>query len=223
MRILLVEDNADVGEAVQARLARLGHALDWERSGEAASARLDVQQGYGLVILDVMLGGAIDGMAILRRLRARGGATPVLMLTARSQVDDRVSALDLGADDYLTKPFDFRELEARVRALLRRGSGAAVNELRFGDISIDLEGQVASLNGQPLELTKRELALLELLLARPGRIVPKEQLMDRLFGLDEAASLNAVEQHVARLRKKLSLSTTEIRTLRGLGYQIMAR
>jgi two-component system response regulator TctD len=222
MRVLLVEDTRDVAEGVQARLERLGHLVDWEADGEAASARLDVQ-GYDLVILDVMLPGGTDGMTLLRRMRAKKSATPVLMLTARSQVDDRVTALDLGADDYLTKPFDLRELEARVRALLRRGGGSATNQISFGDLVLDLETHGVTLAEEAVELTRREQMVLELLVSRPNRIVPKEQMVDRLFGLDDAASLNAVEQHMARLRRKLAASNTEIRTLRGLGYKIVLR
>ena len=222
MRVLLVEDTKDVAEGVQARLERLGHLVDWEADGEAASARLDVQ-GYDLVILDVMLPGGTDGMTLLRRMRAKKSATPVLMLTARSQVDDRVTALDLGADDYLTKPFDLRELEARVRALLRRGGGSATNQISFGDLVLDLETHGVTLAEEAVELTRREQMVLELLVSRPNRIVPKEQMVDRLFGLADAASLNAVEQHMARLRRKLAASNTEIRTLRGLGYKIVLR
>jgi two-component system response regulator TctD len=222
MRVLLVEDTKDVAEGVQARLERLGHLVDWEADGEAASARLDVQ-GYDLVILDVMLPGGTDGMTLLRQMRAKKSATPVLMLTARSQVDDRVTALDLGADDYLTKPFDLRELEARVRALLRRGGGSATNQISFGDLVLDLETHGVTLAEGAVELTRREQMVLELLVSRPNRIVPKEQMVDRLFGLDDAASLNAVEQHMARLRRKLAASNTEIRTLRGLGYKIVLR
>lgn len=222
MRVLLVEDTKDVGEGVQARLIRLGHLVDWETEASAAEARLELQ-GYDLVILDVMLPGGMDGMTLLRRLRARKSGTPVLMLTARSQVDDRVTALDLGADDYLTKPFDLRELEARVRALLRRGGGSATNQIAFGDLTLDLETHGVTMAGAAVELTRREQMILELLASRANRIVPKEQMVDRLFGLDDAASLNAVEQHMARLRRKLAASNTEIRTLRGLGYKIVLR
>lgn len=221
MRILLVEDTADVGEGIQARLQRMGHEVDWERDGEGAAARMDVQP-YDLFILDVMLPPP-DGLALLRHARERRLATPVLMLTARSGVADRVGALDLGADDYLVKPFDFLELEARVRVLLRRGSGSATNAIRFGDIAIDLSGRIASVEGEPLDLTRRELALLEILVARGGRIVGKEQIVERLFGLDGAAGANAVEQYVARLRRKIAASRAEIRTLRGLGYQLVPR
>ncbi len=220
MRILLVEDTADVGEGIAARLQRMGHEVDWERDGADAEARLELQS-YDLVILDVMLPPP-DGLALLRRARGRGLATPVLMLTARSSVADRVDALDLGADDYLVKPFDFLELEARVRALLRRQGGASTNLLRCGDIAIDLAGRTVELAGEAVEMTRRELALLEILASRAGRVVGKEEIVEALFGLEGAGS-NAVEQYVTRLRRKLAASSAEIRTLRGLGYQLVVR
>lgn len=221
MRILLVEDTADVAEAIVARLTRLGRAVDWEKNGAVADEMLAAQT-YDLVILDVMLPD-LDGFAILKRLRQRANATPVLILTARSAVDDRVDALDLGADDYLVKPFDYRELEARVRVLLRRRAGAATNLVACGDVTLDRGARQAAVAGEPIELTRRELTLLEILVARPGRVYGKSELIDRLFGFDdEAPTENAVEQVVARLRRKLSGSTkVEIRTLRGLGYQIV--
>jgi two-component system response regulator TctD len=144
----------------------------------------------------------------------------VLVLTARSAVDDRISALDLGADDYLTKPFDYRELEARARALLRRSAGMSDNFLRFGDLAIDRAGRTAMVKGVPLGLTRRELTVLEILAARPGRFVPKEELVEQLFSFDQEPSPNAVEQFVTRLRRKLAGTAIEIRTMRGLGYQL---
>ncbi|WP_288588448.1 response regulator transcription factor [uncultured Methylobacterium sp.] len=221
MRILLVEDTRDVGEAIAVRLRALGHAVDWEMDGEAGDALLAVQ-AYDLVILDVNLPG-LDGFSILKRLRARRGPVPVLVLTARSEVDDRVGALDLGADDYLVKPFDFRELEARVRALLRRNSGHADNALILGNLRLDREARSASVAGEALDLTRREWTLIEILAARPGRIFPKGELLERVFALDEESSENAVEQIVARLRRKLAAAgaQAEIRTLRGLGYQVV--
>lgn len=221
MRILLVEDTVDVGEGIAARLQRMGHEVDWEQDGESATARMAVQP-YDLFILDVMLPPP-DGLALLRHAREHGAATPVLMLTARSSVADRVGALDLGADDYLVKPFDFLELEARVRALLRRKSGSSTNILRCGDVTIDLAGRVVEVAGEPVELTRRELALLEILASRAGRVVDKDQIVNRLFGLEGGAGANAVEQYVTRLRRKLSASQVEIRTLRGLGYQLVLR
>ena len=221
MRILLVEDTRDVGEGVAARLQRAGHTVDWSQDGAEADAILAVQP-YDLVILDVMVPG-MDGFAVLRRLRDRRQRTAVLMLTARSQVEDRVSALDLGADDYLVKPFDPRELEARVRVLLRRGAGSATNQLVCGDVVLEVDGRTVTVGGLPVELTRRETALLEVLAARPGQIVEKVRIQSHLFGLDDNAGLNAVEQYVARLRRKLAGARAEIRTLRGLGYQLIAR
>ncbi|MGY2050258.1 response regulator transcription factor [Methylobacterium sp. JK268] len=221
MRILVVEDTRDVGDAIATRLRGLGHAVDWERDGTEADAILEVQ-AYDLVLLDVNLPG-LDGFAILRRLRARRARTPVLVLTARSEVDDRVGALDLGADDYLVKPFDFRELEARVRALLRRQAGHADNAIALGNLVLDREARSASVGGLPLDLTRREWTLIEILAGRPGRIFGKGELLERVTGFEEEASENAVEQIVARLRRKLTQSGAEpeIRTLRGLGYQVV--
>ncbi|PZF75880.1 DNA-binding response regulator [Aestuariivirga litoralis] len=217
MRILLVEDTVDVGEAVAARLQRMGHAVDWQRTGPDAEAALEVQ-AYDLVVLDVMLPGK-DGIAVLGGLRARGATTPVLMLTARSRIDDRVSALDYGADDYLTKPFDFREFEARVRALLRRGGGAAVSLLRLGDVEFDQAARSVTVAGRPCELTRRELALLEVFMLRPRKLFTKAELMEQLFGFDQEPGENAIELYVGRLRRKLGPARLEIRTLRGMGYQ----
>jgi two-component system response regulator TctD len=221
MRILLVEDTLDVGEAIVARFERIGHTVDWEKDGSVADEVLEVQ-AYDLLILDVNL-PVLDGFTILKRLRQRKTKTPVLVLTARSQVDDRVDALDLGADDYLVKPFDYRELEARARALLRRSAGESTNQLVCGQVTIDRGSRAVTINGTPIDLTRRELTLLEILAARPGRIFGKDELVDQLFGFDDEPSSNAVEQYVARLRKKLAGSGAEIRTLRGLGYQIVCQ
>lgn len=219
MRILVVEDVVDVGEAIVASLERIGHTVDWQRNGSEADALLAAQD-YDLVVLDVML-PEMDGFSVLKRLRQRRKATPVLVLTARSLVEDRVSALDLGADDYLVKPFDFRELEARVRALLRRKAGSATNVLEAGGIVLDQAGRHATLHGKPLELTRRELTLLEILVGRPGRVFGKDELMDQLFGFEDEPSENAVEQYIGRLRRKIAGASAEIRTLRGLGYQLV--
>jgi two-component system response regulator TctD len=219
MRILLVEDTKDVGEAIVGRLARIGHAVDWQLDGAAG---MDVLSGtsYDLVILDVMLPG-LDGFSILSRLRSRGCTTPVLVLTARSRVEDRVDALDIGADDYLVKPFDFRELEARVRALMRRNGGEATNILRCGDISIDRLTRMVRVGDCEVHLKRRELTLLEILSSRPGRVFAKDELLDRMFGHDEAPGPNAVELYVARLRRKLEGARSQIVTVRGFGYQMV--
>ncbi|HEX2134468.1 MAG TPA: response regulator transcription factor [Microvirga sp.] len=221
MRILLVEDTVDVGEAIVARFERIGHTVDWEKDGEVADELIEVQP-YDLLILDVNL-PRLDGFSILKRLRKRKLKTPVLILTARSQVDDRIDALDLGADDYLVKPFDYRELEARARALLRRSAGEPTNQLTCGRVVIDRGSRSVTIDGAPVDLTRRELTVLEILAARPGRIFGKDELVDQLFGFDDDPSPNAIEQYVARLRKKLAGSGAEIRTLRGLGYQILCR
>ncbi|WGR94339.1 response regulator transcription factor [Bradyrhizobium sp. ISRA443] len=220
MRVLVVEDTVDIAEAVVMRLEKVGHAVDWERDGLTAAELLEVQP-YDLVILDLTLPGQ-DGIAVLKGMRSRKLATPVLVLTARSAVDERIGALDLGADDYLIKPFDYGELEARARALLRRSAGQPDNLLRVGPLVIDRAGRVATVADRPLNLTRRELTVLEILAARPERIVPKEELVEQLFNFDQEASPNAVEQFVARLRRKLGDAPIEIRTLRGLGYQLAA-
>lgn len=220
MRILLVEDTEEIGRAVASRFERIGYAVDWETDGRTASELTEVQS-YDLVVLDVMLPN-MDGFTVLKNLRGRGLRTPVLVLTARSAVDDRISALDLGADDYLTKPFDYRELEARARALLRRAAGMSDNTIKVGPLVIDRAGRTAAVAGQPLDLTRRELTVLEILASKPGRYVSKEELVEQLFGFDQDPSPNAVEQFVARLRRKLAGTPVEIRTERGLGYQLLA-
>lgn len=220
MRVLVVEDTPDIAEAIVMRLEKIGHAVDCESHGTTAAELLAVQ-AYDLVILDLNLPGQ-DGISVLKDMRARRIKTPVLVVTARSAVDERIGALDLGADDYLVKPFDYGELEARARALLRRSAGHSDNVLTVGPLAIDRAGRMALLNGQPLNLTRRELTVLEILAVRPDRIVPKEELVEQLFNFDQDASPNAVEQFVARLRKKLADAPIVIRTLRGLGYQLAA-
>jgi len=221
VRILLVEDTIDVGEAIVACFERMGHGVDWETDGTTAFELVEVQS-YDLIILDVTLPGR-DGFDILQRLRALRRDTPVLVVTARSQVDDRVGALDLGADDYLVKPFDFRELEARARALLRRRHGQSVNILACGDIVLDQATRSVKVADRPVDLTRREIAVLEVLMAQPQRVLAKEAILDQVFGFDESVHANAVELYIARLRRKLTGARAEIRTLRGLGYRILAR
>jgi two-component system response regulator TctD len=171
MRILVVEDDAEIGAAIHARLTRLGHAVDRETDGATANTLLRVER-FDLVVLDVML-PSMDGFAILRNLRAAGSVTPVLLVTARSAIDDRVSGLGLGADDYLVKPFDYRELEARVQTLLRRNTGHASNLVQVGGLAIDRTSRLAELDGKPLSLSRQEFALLEILASRPQRIFSK--------------------------------------------------
>lgn len=219
MRILVVEDTEDVGEAVVGAFEHMGHAVDWRRTHAGSMDALAVQD-YALVVLDVNLPDG-SGFDILASLRARRIETPVLVLTARALVDDRVDALDTGADDYLVKPFDFRELEARARALLRRSKGSALATLAVGDITLDPKSRAVTLSGDPVELTRREIALLEVLMGHPERVFSKSELLDQLYGFESEAGPNAIELYIGRLRKKLADAETQIRTLRGLGYQIL--
>ncbi len=217
MRYLLVEDNVELAEAVVQRLTMDGHAVDHAADLATASACLDTAD-YDLILLDVMLPDG-DGRDFLARSRDRI-ATPVIMLTARSQVSDRVGALDQGADDYITKPFDFAELEARCRAVLRRRGGAARNEIKLGSAVFDLTSGQLRKEDTTIEFRNRELRLLEVFARRPGQILSKAQLMDRLFSYDSDVTENAIEVYVGRLRKKLAETGVRIETVRGLGYRI---
>ncbi|WP_211452993.1 response regulator transcription factor [Collimonas antrihumi] len=219
MRILLVEDTTDVADAIVAHLLRLGHTVDWEANGRKA-ANMVTDERYDLIILDVML-PELDGYALLKRIRSVPLNTQVLMLTACAEIEERVNALDTGADDYLTKPFDFRELEARIRVLLRRCGGDSTNLLKCANLTLDRKSRTAKVNDVPLDLTRREITLLEIIISHPGRIFGKDELIDKLFTIDDNPSANSVEQYIARLRKKLSHAQFEIRTLRGLGYQVV--
>ncbi len=219
MRILLVEDTRDVGEAINQRLVRVGHSVDWETDGLVAAEILDFTD-YDLIILDVMLPG-LGGFDILRRLRAVKKTVPVLVLTARSEIEDRVSALDLGADDYLVKPFDFRELEARVRVLLRRNSGETTNIIVCGNLQLDRHSRNVRIGNREVQLKRREIAILEVFASRPGRLFSKDELMDTLFGFDEGVNHNAVELYISRIRKKIEGSGVSIMTQRGMGYQLV--
>lgn len=218
MRILVVEDTADVGEGIVASFTRIGHAADWVQSGDIADHQLTCAS-YDLVVLDLMLPG-MDGASLLRQMRARGDETPVLVLTARSAIGERVAMLDLGADDYLCKPFDFAELQARARSLLRRHSGGRTNVLSFGNIRLDRAARTVCVQDQMVVMTRRELSLLELLLTHPSQVRSKNQIIDRLFSFETEPSENAVEVLVGRLRRKLEGSDVHIGTLRGLGYQL---
>ena len=203
---------------------RRGDAVDHAATSAAAEDLLAVQH-YDVIVLDINLPDG-DGLSLLAAQRRQGMQTPILMLTARLEINDRVAALDRGADDYLVKPFDLRELQARVRALARRGSHgpAEGSQIAFGDLAVDIAGQTVAAADRPLSLTRREFSLLDSLLANRGRVVSKEQIFERMFSFDETdVGLNAVEIYVARLRKKLDGSTVSITTLRGLGYQLVIR
>ena len=216
MRVLLVEDDADLADGISRALTQAGHAVDGIRDGTLADEVLATQD-FDLLILDLNLPG-LDGFEILKRLRKRGRKVPVLVLTARGEVEDRISGLDLGADDYMTKPFAVAELMARARALLRRGAAGAAAQIVHGPLVLDTAGRRLTLEGEAVELPRRELNVLEILLGNVGRVVCKERMAEHLFSFDEETSLNAIELYVHRLRKKLGPAGVSIRTVRGLGY-----
>ena len=216
MRVLLAEDDAMIGAAVQDRLRGQGLAVDWVRDGRAAETALagDV---YDLLLLDLGLPGR-EGLAVLRGLRGRGSTLPVVILTARDAVDDRVAGLDAGADDYVVKPFDLKELEARLRAVLRRRAGRASSVIEHGRLTLDLSSHELRRDGVAVPVSPREFALLHALLERPGRILSRAQLEERLYGWGEEVGSNVVEVHIHSLRRKLG--TELIRNVRGVGYRV---
>lgn len=217
MRLLLVEDHAELAEWVSRALLQTGYVVDVLSRGDHADHAL-LTQPYDLVILDLSLPG-MHGLDVLKRLRSRPGsaAIPVLILTASGSTDDKVRGLNLGADDYLPKPFELAELEARIKALIRRSSNL-VPVVRVGRLEFDTISRLVSIEGKPLSLTPRELAVLEALVSRLGRPVPRETLFEKIFSFDQEARAEAIEIYVCRLRKKLDHSGVEITTLRGLGY-----
>lgn len=221
MRILLVEDHEQLSESVAQALKAAGLTVDVLHDGVAADLAL-ASEDYAMAILDVGL-PRLDGFEVLARLRDRGRNLPVLMLTARSDVRDRVHGLNLGADDYLAKPFELSELEARVKALLRRTLLGGERQQRCGALVYDLEARRFSIGEVPLVLTSREQSVLQALIARLGRVMSKEQLAAQVFGLDEDASAEAIEIYIHRLRKKLDGQGVAIVTFRGLGYLLEAR
>ena len=204
--------------AVARALRQSGHAVEAVAGGDEADRCLAANE-FDLVLLDVGLPG-LDGFEVLRRLRARRKSVPVIVLTVRDAPEERVRGLDLGADDYLTKPFNLAELEARVRALIRRAHASAASELLHGPLRLDMAGRRLFCGAQPLELSARELAVIELLLLKAGRVVTKQQITEHLYGWDEMSSSNAVEVFVYRLRRKLEPLGLDIRTIRGMGYLV---
>ncbi len=216
MRLLIVEDDPVLADGLVRSLRSSDYAVDCATDGGEADLILSAGT-YDLVILDLGL-PRLDGYEVLRRLRRRGSRTPVLILTALDSLEDRVKGLDLGADDYLTKPFDLPELEARVRALIRRGQSGGGSLLTHGALTLDTAGRRVLLDGEPLELSAREIGVLEVLMLRSGRVVNKDQLAEELYGWDEEVSANAIEVYVHRLRRKLEPAGVTIRTIRGLGY-----
>jgi two-component system OmpR family response regulator len=218
MRILIVEDDPTQAAILTHALNKPGYTLVHEKDGKRADHLLTVYE-FDVVILDMGL-PSMDGADILRRLRHRKNNVPVLILTSRDEVEDRVRGLDMGADDYLTKPFDIHELEARIRSLIRRGHASSSAQLQIGPLSLDTVGRIATLEGKNLELSGRELNMLELLMLSAGRIVSKERLSDQLSGLDDLVSDNAIEVYMSRLRKHLKPGGIQIKTLRGQGYML---
>ena len=216
MRILLVEDHVELSRWVARALEKGHYTVERSLNGVDADARLATER-YDLVILDLSL-ARMDGLEVLRRMRARGVRTPVLVVTARTDVSDRVRGLDLGADDYLAKPFEIDELEARIRALLRRSQAGGETRPACGDLVLDPAGRAFELGGKRLSLTPREFAVLESLVLRAGKVVAKDTLHERLFSLESDAKADAIEVYVHRLRRKLAGARVHIVTLRGLGY-----
>lgn len=218
MRLLLVEDDAMLGDSLWRALAQNGYTVDWLRDGESAERALDTQR-FDLLLLDLGLPKR-QGLDVLRQLRARGDATPVIVITARDALSERVAGLDGGADDYLVKPFALAELEARIRAVTRRHAGHHNPLLQCGALSLDPASHEVRYRGATVALSAREYQILHALLRRPGAIISRASFEERLYGWGEEVDSNAVEVHIHRLRQKLEPAL--IRTVRGLGYQLVA-
>lgn len=216
MRILLIEDDAVLGAAVRDQIAGDGHSVDWVQRLQAADLAVG-SVSYDLVLLDLMLPDG-RGLTLLRRLRTRGDATPVIILTALDQVSDRIEGLNAGADDYLVKPFDLDELSARIGSVARRYAGNPNPLIQHGPLQIDRVGRRIWCDGQPVTLTAREWVLFEAFLARPGQLLSRAQLEEKLYAFDTEVESNTIEVHISRLRKKLGAAV--IQTERGLGYRL---
>lgn len=217
MRILLIEDDPMIGESVRAGLQAGGFVVDWIRDGQGALLALETTS-YSLVVLDLGL-PKLDGMSVLKQLRKSSIDTPVLIVTAREAIADRIAGLDNGADDYLTKPFDLNELTARARALIRRHAGRANAEIVVGPLVFNSTTCEVTLRGKPLHLSARELALLQVLMEKPGAVRSREELEDGVYGWGEEVSSNAIEVHLYNLRKKVGQDI--IRNVRGVGYKVV--
>lgn len=218
MRILLVEDDRPLAEALSALLRASEHVVDVVHDGPGAEAASAAER-FDLVVLDLNLPG-MDGLSVLRRMRARQDGAAVMILTARGAPEERVRGLDLGADDYMAKPFDVPEFEARVRSLLRRQAGLRSATVSLGPVTLDLTSRRFTADGQVIDLPPRERALLELLFTRAGKVVAKEAIVTSLSTWDDSLSDNAVEQYVSRLRRRLQPYGIVLRTARGLGYYV---
>ena len=216
MRVLLIEDDTVLGDAVRDQIAADGHSVDWASRLDSGREYLDVA-AYDLILLDLMLPDG-RGLPFLRALRARGDVTPVIILTALDQISDRIEGLNAGADDYLVKPFDLAELSARLGAVARRYAGNPNPLVALGDLEIDLAARSIRRDGRPVALTAREWVLFEALVQRPGQLLSKAQLEDRLYSFETEIESNTIEVHVSRLRKKLGHG--HIETVRGMGYRL---
>ncbi|MES9914234.1 MAG: response regulator, partial [Candidatus Sedimenticola sp. 4PFRAG1] len=216
MRILVVEDNSDLANSIATSIRQMEHAVDVIGDGLHAESMLHTEP-YDLVVLDLNLPGK-DGLEILKSLRGRGSDLPVLILTARAETESRVQGLDLGADDYLTKPFHLAELDARIRALLRRKQASASPVLKLGPLEFDTVSREARLNGEELPLTRRERGVLEVLISARKKVISKDKIAEHLFSFDDEVNVTAIELYIHRLRKKLDAPGIGIRTVRGLGY-----
>jgi DNA-binding response OmpR family regulator len=214
MRVLLVEDDAMIAQGLQTALRQSGFAVDWMREGRSAAAAWQTEV-FDVVLLDLGLPHR-DGIDILREARRRGDATPVIILTARDEIQNRVAGLDAGADDYIVKPFDLDEVMARMRSVLRRAAGRGDSGIQHGELRLDLVSRTIERNGSPVNLSAHEYAVLEALLQRPGAVLSRAQLEDRLYGWDQPIGSNAIEVYIHGLRRKLGSDV--IRTLRGVGY-----
>ncbi len=217
MRVLFAEDDIILSKSILAKMTKMGHAIDLAMTGTEADHFLKVQE-YDLIILDLNLPG-IDGQTVLKNLRNQGELTPVLILTAKDQIENKITLLNLGADDYMTKPFDFSELEARCLALLRRSQGMAKNIIEHGDLLVDRQACSVFVKDSQVAVTNTEYRLLDIFLSHVGQALSKEYLIEHLYNFDDAPNSSAIEIYVARLRKLLADSESfNLRTLRGLGY-----
>ncbi|OLP56046.1 DNA-binding response regulator [Rhizobium rhizosphaerae] len=219
MRILLVEDNRALSEGLSAILRGSGYAVDLVADGVSADAAA-AAESFDLIILDLTL-PEMDGLDVLKSLRARQNKAAVMILTARGSAEEKVRGLDLGADDYMIKPFDIGEFEARVRMLLRRQAGLRTSSITYGPVAFDMTSRSFSAEGAPLDIPAREVGLLEMLFMRAGKVVPKEAIMQSLAAFDDDLSANAIEQYVSRLRKRLSPHGLTVKTARGIGYYLV--
>lgn len=221
MRVLIIEDSIDIAEAIESKLMRAGHQVTLAQDG-ISGEELAIHGAFDVVVLDINLPGR-SGFDVMSHMRDRNSRTPVLVITARNQLDDKISLLDLGADDYIVKPFALGELEARLRAVTRRHQGIAQSVIRVGLLEVDLSSRAAKADGRPLDLGRREFEVLEALASHAGNTVSKDRLYVKMFGHDDVGTPNAVELLVSRVRKKLEAVDVEIVTHRGVGYMLRAK